>query len=228
MGAGCYCKRHMKYFRKDSSRKYCPKPRRDSEDFLSSPCVSDCRSGYQWSLLLRFLNQSGKCPWLEEILNPKVFALNYYFMLIYCGLYHLIWKCCGDVIITTVEIKNQKMLKIENGKLFKSFHQDLESCSWEMKFLPIILRAPSSFPPCMTERQSTFHARCLIGLHLILGFMCGCVYLRTDESDSHEEALIKGGFKILHYRIINKDSYNLIIIRLINLISLIIETGNWT
>ena len=109
----------MKYFRKDSSRKYCPKPRRDSEDFLSSPCVSDCRSGYQWSLLLRFLNQSGKCPWLEEVLNPKVFALNYYFMSFYCGLYHLIWKCCGDVITTTVEIKNQKMLKIENGKLFK-------------------------------------------------------------------------------------------------------------
>ena len=89
-GRGRYCKRHMKYFRKDSSRKYCPKPRRDSEDFLSSPCVSDCRSGYQWSLLLRFLNQSGKCPWLEEVLNPKVFALNYYSMLFYCGLYHLI------------------------------------------------------------------------------------------------------------------------------------------
>ena len=56
--------------------------------------------------------------------------------------------------------------------------------------------------------------------------MCGCVYLWTDESDSHEEASIKGGFKILHYWAINKDSYNLVLIRLINLISLIKETGN--
>ena len=120
LGAGRYCKRHMKYFRRDSFRKYCPKPRRDSEDFLCSPCVSDCRSGYQWSLLLRFLNQSGKCPWLEEVLNPKVFALNYYCTLLYCGLYHLIWNCCGGMITTTVENKEPK--DVENRKLKKLFN----------------------------------------------------------------------------------------------------------
>ena len=56
--------------------------------------------------------------------------------------------------------------------------------------------------------------------------MCVCIYW-TNESGSHEDAL-KGGFKILHYWAINMDSYTHTLIRRINSISLIIETGNRT